>query len=90
MAPDVREPHGTGIVGELQAALTLLGNLTVRQMCVKGRAASCCWFTCASQLPHLLAGKEAALLEGALGIPVLRHRDKKPAGGSEDMEGHFG
>ncbi|KAI7842791.1 hypothetical protein COHA_003537 [Chlorella ohadii] len=35
-------------------------------------------------------GKEAAVLEGALGIPVLRHRDKKPAGGSEDMERHFG
>ncbi len=42
------------------------------------------------QLPALLAGKEAAVLEGALGIPVLRHRDKKPAGGSEDMERHFG
>lgn len=30
------------------------------------------------------------MLEGALGIPVLRHREKKPAGGSEDMERHFG
>lgn len=35
-------------------------------------------------------GKEAAALEAALGIPVLRHREKKPAGGSEDMEQHFG
>lgn len=39
---------------------------------------------------HLYAGKEAAALEAALGIPVLRHREKKPAGGSEDMEAHFG
>lgn len=38
----------------------------------------------------LCAGKEAAALEAALGIPVLRHREKKPAGGSEDMEQHFG
>lgn len=36
------------------------------------------------------AGKEAEHLEAALGIPVLRHREKKPAGGSEDMERHFG
>ncbi|PSC70629.1 HAD-superfamily [Micractinium conductrix] len=35
-------------------------------------------------------GKEAEHLEAALGIPVLRHREKKPAGGSEDMERHFG
>lgn len=38
----------------------------------------------------LCAGKEAAALEAALGIGVLRHREKKPAGGSEDMERHFG
>ena len=36
------------------------------------------------------AGTEAAELESALGIPVLRHREKKPAGGSDDMERHFG
>lgn len=35
------------------------------------------------------AGKEAAVLEAALGIPVLRHREKKPSGGSEDIEQHF-
>lgn len=35
-------------------------------------------------------GNEAAALEAALGIPVLRHREKKPAGGSQDMEAHFG
>ncbi|KAL4854406.1 putative phosphatidylglycerophosphatase [Chlorella vulgaris] len=34
-------------------------------------------------------GKEAAVLEAALGIPVLRHREKKPSGGSEDIEQHF-
>jgi phosphatidylglycerophosphatase GEP4 len=38
----------------------------------------------------LCAGKEAEALEAALGIPVLRHREKKPAGGSGDMEQHFG
>lgn len=37
-----------------------------------------------------LAGKEAGVLEAALGIPVLRHREKKPAGSAEDMERHFG
>ena len=35
-------------------------------------------------------GSEAAALEEALGVPVLRHREKKPAGGGEDMEAHFG
>lgn len=35
-------------------------------------------------------GTEAAALEAALGVPVLRHREKKPAGGPEDVERHFG
>ncbi len=39
---------------------------------------------------YAYAGSEAEALEVALGIPVLRHRDKKPAGGSDDMERHFG
>lgn len=29
-------------------------------------------------------------MESALGIAVLRHKDKKPAGGPEDLESHFG
>lgn len=36
------------------------------------------------------AGTEAAALEAALGVAVLRHKEKKPAGGKEDMEAHFG
>jgi phosphatidylglycerophosphatase GEP4 len=36
------------------------------------------------------AGEEAAALEAALGIPVLRHRDKKPAGGCAELEQLFG
>jgi hypothetical protein len=36
------------------------------------------------------AGKEAAQLEAAFGIPVLRHQDKKPAGGCTELEQHFG
>ena len=35
-------------------------------------------------------GAEAEGLEKALGIPVLRHKEKKPAGGPEDVEMHFG
>lgn len=35
-------------------------------------------------------GKEAEAIEAALGIDVLRHREKKPAGGSADLEKHFG
>eukprot|EP00192_Tetraselmis_astigmatica_P018653 CAMPEP_0117652194 /NCGR_PEP_ID=MMETSP0804-20121206/2496_1 /TAXON_ID=1074897 /ORGANISM="Tetraselmis astigmatica, Strain CCMP880" /LENGTH=224 /DNA_ID=CAMNT_0005458223 /DNA_START=93 /DNA_END=764 /DNA_ORIENTATION=+ len=35
-------------------------------------------------------GKEAEAIEAALGIPVLRHHEKKPSGGAEDMEKHFG
>lgn len=35
-------------------------------------------------------GVEAATLEAALGVPVLRHKQKKPAGGAEDVEKHFG
>lgn len=38
----------------------------------------------------LPAGKEAEAIEEALGIPVIRHHDKKPAGGAEDIEKHFG
>jgi phosphatidylglycerophosphatase GEP4 len=37
-----------------------------------------------------MTGMEAAELEAALGLPVLRHREKKPAGGPEDLEQHFG
>ncbi|GLC42384.1 Phosphatidylglycerophosphate phosphatase 1, chloroplastic [Pleodorina starrii] len=35
-------------------------------------------------------GAEARQLEAALGIPVLRHADKKPGGGSAELEAHFG
>ncbi|KXZ50576.1 hypothetical protein GPECTOR_16g751 [Gonium pectorale] len=35
-------------------------------------------------------GKEAEQLEAALGIPVLRHTEKKPSGGSAELEAHFG
>ena len=35
-------------------------------------------------------GEEAEALEKALGVPVLRHKEKKPAGGPEDVEKHFG
>ncbi len=40
--------------------------------------------------PACGAGKEAAALEAALGIPVLRHADKKPSGGSAELAAHFG
>lgn len=36
------------------------------------------------------AGEVAQKLEAALGIPVLRHTEKKPAGGPSDLERHFG
>lgn len=29
-------------------------------------------------------------MEAALGIAVMRHREKKPAGGKEEVEAHFG
>ncbi|KAF5840080.1 mitochondrial PGP phosphatase-domain-containing protein [Dunaliella salina] len=35
-------------------------------------------------------GEEARALEAALGIAVMRHREKKPAGGKEEVEAHFG
>ena len=35
-------------------------------------------------------GTEAARVEGALKVRVLRHREKKPAGGRADLERHFG
>ncbi|GIL80510.1 hypothetical protein Vretimale_16036 [Volvox reticuliferus] len=35
-------------------------------------------------------GAEARRLEAALGIPVLRHEDKKPGGGCTELEAHFG
>ncbi len=35
-------------------------------------------------------GREARALEQKLGIPVLRHFEKKPAGGSSSIEEHFG
>ena len=36
------------------------------------------------------AGREAEELEAALGIPVLRHGQKKPAGNAAEAEAHFG
>ena len=35
-------------------------------------------------------GEEARAMEQRMGIPVLRHKEKKPAGGPEDLERHFG
>ncbi|EFJ47663.1 hypothetical protein VOLCADRAFT_104984 [Volvox carteri f. nagariensis] len=35
-------------------------------------------------------GAEAQQLEAALGIPVLRHTEKKPGGGCAELESHFG
>ena len=35
------------------------------------------------------AGEEAAFMEKALGIPVVRHITKKPAGDAVDLENHF-
>ena len=37
-----------------------------------------------------LLREEAETLEKALGIHVLRHADKKPAGSSAELEAHFG
>ncbi len=44
----------------------------------------------AGELPSIFTGKTADKLEAELGIPVLRHSKKKPAGGPEDLEKHFG
>lgn len=41
-------------------------------------------------LPSLYSGREAAGLEADLGIHVLRHKDKKPAGGAAELSAHFG
>jgi hypothetical protein len=38
----------------------------------------------------MLLGEEAEKLEAALGIPVLRHTEKKPAGEAGTLEKHFG
>ena len=35
-------------------------------------------------------GEEAAKLEKLLGVPVLRHKHKKPKGGADELEAHFG
>ncbi|KAI4306026.1 hypothetical protein L6164_029342 [Bauhinia variegata] len=35
-------------------------------------------------------GSKARALEGAIGIKVIRHRFKKPAGAAEEVEKHFG
>lgn len=37
--------------------------------------------------PH---GEEAAALEAAFGVHVLRHRDKKPAGSCDELQQQFG
>lgn len=34
-------------------------------------------------------GEEAAALEAAFGVHVLRHKDKKPAGGCHELEQQF-
>jgi hypothetical protein len=44
----------------------------------------------ARPITRLLAGEEAAALEAALGVHVLRHSEKKPSGGSGELERHFG
>lgn len=34
-------------------------------------------------------GRQAATLEARLGVPVLRHKEKKPAGGCSELEEYF-
>ena len=43
-----------------------------------------------SALMPLMAGREAEAVEAALGVPVLRHTQKKPAGTAAEAEAHFG
>lgn len=38
----------------------------------------------------LHAGEEATKLEKLLGVTVLRHKCKKPEGGADELEAHFG
>lgn len=38
----------------------------------------------------LMSGREAEAVEAALGVPVLRHTQKKPAGTAAEAEAHFG
>ena len=38
----------------------------------------------------LLTGEEAEKLEALLGVTVLRHKYKKPQGGADELETHFG
>jgi hypothetical protein len=52
----------------------------------------CIWFLIKhTAKPHLMfsAGEEAASMEKALGIRVVRHITKKPAGDAVDLEKHF-
>lgn len=51
---------------------------------------SCRHDTVPSASPLLNVGEEARSLEQKLGIPVLRHSEKKPAGGTASLEDHFG
>lgn len=44
----------------------------------------------AGLLEYDIDGRKAKSLEGAIGIKVIRHRLKKPAGTSEEIEGLFG
>lgn len=36
------------------------------------------------------SGLHASAMESALGVPVIRHEEKKPGGGREEVERHFG
>lgn len=40
--------------------------------------------------PSRHVGHEAAILEKALGMKVIRHASKKPAGTPEELQNHFG
>ena len=71
-------------------------------MLLKGRRIACCagaahrllqGQACRNAHPgrwHAHAGEEADRLEARLGIPVLRHSEKKPGGGAAALEQHFG
>lgn len=46
--------------------------------------------TTCTAVRYLHPGSEASALEEALGVAVLRHTEKKPAGGVAEVEAHFG
>lgn len=78
----ITAPYSLNLWGPLGSSLEQCKSVFGPDIAVFSNSAGLCEYD--------LDGSKARALEGAIGIKVIRHRVKKPAGTAEEIEKHFG